>query len=61
MATVFDGHFEGVHYIRKSHLLGNDTIILYAEDFKLLTNRILELEYKLYIATDEYSKLIKEY
>lgn len=61
MAIVYDGHFEGVHFVEKSHLLSDNTITLSAEDFKLITDYILELEYKLFLATGEHTKSIKEY
>lgn len=62
MAVVYDGYFEGVHYVEKSHLLdSNNTVALYAKDFSKMTDYILKLEYKLYLATGEKSTPIKDY
>lgn len=62
MAVVYDGYFKGVHYVEKSHLLdSNNTVTLYAKDFSKMTDYILKLEYKLYLATGEKSAPIKDY
>ena len=51
-----DYYFKGIHYAIKNHLLSDPTVELYETDFKRMKDYILELEWKLYLASGEHTK-----